>query len=155
MSVPTLFADSKIGLTKRLMELTGFGCVGIKLGKCKVTLIIGPLSHKRSYKITVVCLSVFLSIYLSVCLPACLPACLPVCLSVCLSFYSSVSLEFLSGMADYFFLTFGTVLDHWNIYKLAEPFFSKANHFCPNLGNFFAKISPILGFFRFYEKFYH
>ena len=82
MSVPTLFADSKIGLTKRLMELTGFGCVGIKLGKCKVTLIIGPLSHKRSYKITVVCLSVSLSIYLSVCLPACLPVCLSVFLFI-------------------------------------------------------------------------
>ena len=53
--------------------------------------------------------------------------------SICLSGWLSISLAFLSGIAYWFFLIFGSV-----------AFFSRKTHFCPNL----SKNVPDLGFFR-------
>ena len=43
-------------------------------------------------------------------------------LSVCPSVCPSVSSAFFSGITDYFFLIFDTMLDNWSILKLTELF---------------------------------
>ena len=40
-----------------------------------------------------------------------------------LSVYLSVSLEFFSGIACWFFIIFGTMVDNWNLLKAFRPFF--------------------------------